>query len=170
MHPFILRCTDPSNIGFAHLQLSRYGTLCQHLDTLQISHFPLILRFAMRFYPMRTTSLLYNRFRSGGSLCFIHCAGFRHQRSFLPVSAFCSLVSLPNSVFGATEPVFGATEPVFGATDPVFGATEPVFGATGPVFGTPKQVFGNSKEAAGLAAVISTIFQPFVGATFRRRS
>ena len=49
---------QPSSSVFAHLQLSRYGTLCQHLDTLQISHSPfLILRFAIGFNPMCWFSL-----------------------------------------------------------------------------------------------------------------
>ena len=87
---FVLDCAScpPSSWVLAHQHLLRCGTAVPTLHTMPISHFPLILRFAMRFYPMRTTSLLYNRFRSGGSLCFIHCAGFRHQRSFRPVSAF----------------------------------------------------------------------------------
>jgi len=40
------------------------------------------------FYPMCWSSLSSHWFRSGGSLGFIHCVGFRHQRSFRPVSAF----------------------------------------------------------------------------------
>jgi hypothetical protein len=123
----------------------------QRLESLQISHSPLlILRFAIGFDPCVDSvfALLnhHRRFTTRHLLCWL-----RHQRAFRAVSAFCSLVSLSNSVFGATEPVFGASEPVFGTTAPVFGATEPVFGTTEPVFGATEPVFGNSKAAVGLA-------------------
>jgi hypothetical protein len=83
--------------------------------------------------------LSVNRSSDGVHYCFIHMLAIATKFISAAVSAFCSLVSLPNPVFGATDPVFGATDPVFGATDPVFGATDPVFGATDPVFGDLKE-------------------------------
>ena len=38
----------PASSVFAHLQLSRYGTLCQHFDTLQI-RIPLFLSSLLRW-------------------------------------------------------------------------------------------------------------------------
>ncbi len=152
----------PASLVYAYQHLLRCGTTVPTLHTMPISHFPLILRFAMRFYPMRTTSLLYNRFRSGGSLCFIHCAGFRHQRSFRPVSAFCSLVSLPNSVFGATEPVFGATDPVFG--EPFIS-----FRTLVSMLGSKTQRFRSIKSAHQSNSIPNSAFMGFRWILFAQR-
>ena len=61
---------------------------CQRYIRCRFRISPLVFAFALGFKHMWWFSLLYQWFRSGGSLGFIHCVGLRHQRSFRPVSAF----------------------------------------------------------------------------------
>ena len=103
-----LRFVSFQQFGFSSLPpLSLCRLWRQRSNRWQFA-FPLflILRFAWglphvlipSFMPLIQT----RRFTTRHLLCWL-----RHQRAFRAVSAFCSLVSLSNSVFGATDPVFG---------------------------------------------------------------
>jgi len=128
----------PARTVFAHLQLSRYGTLCQHLDTLQISHSPfLILRFAISFYPMCWFSLSVSRSSNGVHYCFIHMLA--------NATKFISAAVSPFRLF----PVLGQPEPVLGYSISVLGQPEPVLGYSISVLGQPEPVLGHSVLVLG---------------------
>ena len=87
---FVLDCAScPSSSSvLARYHLFRCVAFGANAQIGGSSLFPFFWFFALRgVLPHVLTSLLCHWFRTGGSLGFIHCVGFRHQRSFRPVSA-----------------------------------------------------------------------------------
>jgi len=100
----VLRFVSSQQLGFcSSTALLAMVLAYQRLVSLQI-RIPLFLSSLLRWLTSHVLILLLQYcISSGGSLRVTYYVGLRHQHSFRPVSAFCSLVSLPNSVFGAAS-------------------------------------------------------------------